>query len=187
MIFHYSYDIIKYNNYKKGVDVMEIYYCGENVFMCAIYAICAVIFAVVPCVVIIYLIKQINAYRKSGLKFPALLYGIFVLIALVPLVGVWGFGRMFVQTVTYNYNMKNGDALYMVGDVEILSCEESYYRGDFFGYTVELSVDGETIAPSNTFSEDVVKHFESEEELIIQYGIIEGDGIYVWSIITVDE
>ena len=163
---------------------MEIYYTGENVFMCIIYAICTVLFAVVPFIVIIYLIKQINAYRKSGLKFPTLLYSVFALFALVPMIGFWGFGRMFIQTVSYNYNMKNGDALYLVGDVEVLSCESVDYRGDFVGYTVELSVDGEIIAPSNTFSEDVVAYFNSNEELIIQYGIIEGDGIYVWSIKT---
>lgn len=165
---------------------MEIYYCGEDVFMCAIYAICTVLFAVVPFIVIIYLIKQINAYRKSGLKFPTFLYSVFVLVALDPMIGVWGFGRMVFQTVSYNYNMKNGDALYLVGDVEVLSCESADYRGDFVGYTVELFVDGSIIAPSNTFSEDVIAYFNSDKELIIQYRNIEGDGLYVWSIKTVE-
>ena len=91
---------------------------------------------------------------------------------MIPLIGFLGFGRMFIQTVSYNYNMKNGDALYLVGDVEVLSCESVDYRGDFVGYTVVLSVDGEIIAPSNTFSEDVVAYFNSNEELIIQYGNI---------------
>ena len=91
---------------------------------------------------------------------------------------------MFIQNVSYNHNMKNDKALILSGDVEVITFEESYYRGDFIGYSVELSVDGEIIAPSNTFSEDVVAYFNSNEELIIQYGIIEGDGIYVWSIKT---
>ena len=164
---------------------MVIYFFGENIFICVIYAICTVIFAAVPFVVIGYLIKQINVYRQSGLKFPAFLYCVFVLIALVPMIiGVGGFGKMFIQTVSFNSDMKNGDALYLVGEVELLSCESVDYRGDFVGYTVELSVDGEIIAPSNTFSEDVVAYFNSDKELIIQYGIIEGDGIYVWSIKT---
>ena len=82
--------------------------------------------------------------------------------------------------------MKNGKALILSGDVEVITFEESYYRGDFIGYSVELLVDGEIIAPSNTFSEDVVAYFNSDKKLIIQYGIIEGDGLYVWCIETAE-
>ena len=180
-------DIIYYNIVEKGVGIMEIYYSGENVFMCAIYAICTVLFAIVPFIVIVFLNKQIIAYRKSGLKFPTFLYSVFVLVALVPMLGVWGFGKMFTQTVSYNYNMKNGDALYLAGDVEVLICEEADYRGDFLGYTVEISVNGEKIAPCNTFSKDIIEYFNSDKELIIQYGIIEGDGVYIWSIKTAED
>ena len=91
---------------------------------------------------------------------------------------------MFIQTVSFNSDMKNGDALYLVGEVELLSSESVDYRGDFVGYAVELSVDGKIIAPCNTFSEEVLEYFSNNEYLIIQYGIIEGDGIYVWSIKT---
>ena len=76
---------------------MEIYFLGENIFICVIYAICTVIFAAVPFVVIGYLIKQINVYRQSGLKFTAFLYCVFVLIALVPMIGVGGFGKTLFE------------------------------------------------------------------------------------------
>ena len=163
---------------------MVVYFFGENIFICVIYAICTVIFAAVSFVVIGYLIKKINVYRQSGLKFPAFLYCVFVLIALVPMIGVGGFGKKFIQTVSFNSDMKNGDALYLVGEVELLSSESVDYRGDYLGYAVEISVDGEIIAPCNTFSEEVLEYFSNNEYLIIQYGTIEGDGIYVWSIKT---
>ena len=53
---------------------MVVYFFGENIFICVIYAICTVIFAAVSFVVLGYLIKKINVYRQSGLKFPAFLY-----------------------------------------------------------------------------------------------------------------
>ena len=39
---------------------MVVYFFGENIFICVIYAICTVIFAAVSFVVLGYLIKQIN-------------------------------------------------------------------------------------------------------------------------------
>ena len=163
---------------------MEIYSYGNDTLLAIIYATMAIIFVTALFFVLKYLIEQIVSYKISSIQFPIQLIILFICFIVIPLIGFLGGGRMFIQTVSYNYNMKNGDALYFVGDVEVLSCESVDYRGDFVGYTVELSVDGEIISPSNSFSEDVVSHFNSNEELIIQYGIIEGDGIYVWSIKT---
>jgi hypothetical protein len=168
----------------EGGDSMEIYSYGNDTLLAIIYATMAIIFVTALFFVLKCLIEQIVSYKTSSMQFPIQLTILFICFIVIPLIGFLGFGRMFIQTVSYNYNMKNGDALYLVGDVEVLSCESVDYRGDFVGYTVELSVDGEIIAPSNTFSEDVVAYFNSNEELIIQYGIIEGDGIYVWSIKT---
>lgn len=163
---------------------MEIYSYGNDTLLAIIYATMAIIFVTAPFLVLKYLIELIASYKISSIPFPIQLTILFIFFIVIPLTGFLGFGNLFIQTVSHNYNMKTGDALYLVGDVEVLSCESVDYRGDFVGYTVELSVDGEIIAPSNTFSEDVVAYFNSNEELIIQYGIIEGDGIYVWSIIT---
>lgn len=55
------------------------------------------------------------------------------------------------------------------------------------GYKVELQIDDQIISPSNTFLEEVIMHFESNEELTIQYGIIKNDGLYIWSIETIRE
>lgn len=163
---------------------MEIYSYGNDTLLAIIYATMAIIFVTALFFVLKYLIEQTVSYKISSIQFPIQLKILFICFIVIPLIGFLGFGRMFIQTVSYNYNMKNGDALYLVGDVEVRSCESVDYRGDFVGYTVELSVDGEIIAPANTFSEDVVAYFNSDKELIIQYGIIEGDGIYVWSIKT---
>lgn len=165
---------------------MEIYSYGNDTLLAIIYAIMAIIFVTVPFFVLKYLIEQIVSYKTSGMKFPIQLTILFICFIVIPLTGFLGFGNLFIQNVSYNHNMKNGKALILSGDVEVITCEESYYRGDFIGYRVELLVDGEIIAPSNTFSEDVVAYFNSDKKLIIQYGIIEGDGLYVWCIETAE-
>jgi len=62
--------------------------------------------------------------------------------------------------------------------------EEEYYRGSFSGYNVVIEIEGQIISPANTFSEEVVDAFESNQILIIQYGEIKNDGTYIWSIKT---
>ncbi len=101
---------------------------------------------------------------------------------IVPIVLAIVFGNNFVQYTSYDYNMNKGNAYYLEGDVVLVSCEENYYRGALSGYDVVLAVDGKTIAPGNTFSKDMIRYFESEQKLIIQYGEIKNDGIYIYSI-----
>ena len=55
------------------------------------------------------------------------------------------------------------------------------------GYSVVITFDGKTLAPSNTFSEEMIDYFKSDEKLIVQYGEIKNDGIYIWSICTTEE
>ena len=80
--------------------------------------------------------------------------------------------------------MEKGNASVLEGDVTIVSVEEEYHRGSFSGYNVVIEIEGQIISPANTFSEEVVDAFESNQILIIQYGEIKNDGTYIWSIKT---
>ena len=168
---------------------MEIYTFNTsiNTLMNAIYVIGAVALAVLLFFVIKLWIHQIIAYRKDAAKFPKSLTAFFCVLALVPFIGTVGLGNLFVKSVVYDSNMENGDAMYFVGDPVLVSCDEYYYRDSFMGYKVELQIDDQIISPSNTFPEEVIMHFESNEELTIQYGIIKNDGLYIWSIETIQE
>ena len=106
----------------------------------------------------------------------------FTIFLIIPAIFAVVFGNTLVKYASYDHNMKTGNANYLEGDVVLVSYEEEYYRGHLSGYTVVLEVDGKTITPSNTFSEDLVSHFKSEQKLIIQYGEIKNDGIYIYSI-----
>ncbi len=73
------------------------------------------------------------------------------------------------------------------GDVELISCEEAWSRDTFVGYTVKIKV-GETILePTDSFPLEVVERFRSDDQLKITYGVIEGDGTYIWKIEVADE
>lgn len=163
---------------------MQIYtfQSSYNVTMNVIYALGAILFAAIAFALVRSFACQIKAYRKSNMKFPRILLAIFVVISFVPIIGSPLFGNMFIKSSSYDYQMEKGNASCLEGNIELISCEEEYYRDSFEGYTVVLSVDGVTIAPSNTFPFEVIKHFESDEKLIIKYGEIPNDGVYVWSI-----
>lgn len=181
--------IICYNQSIKGGDFVEIYsfYSTINLLMNLIYAIGAVGLAVLLVFIVRFFILQIIAYKRSDLRFPIRLTVFFSGLIVIPLIGSLGLGNSFVQSMTYETDMRSGNALYLTGDVELVSCEEFFYRGNFHGYDVELKMGEEIISPSNTFPPDVVEYFTSDQKLVIQYGIIDGDGLYVWSIKAVED
>ena len=67
--------------------------------------------------------------------------------------------------------MDRGNACYLKGDIELVSYEEEYYRDSFMGYSVVITFDGKTLAPSNTFSEEMIDYFKSDEmhQAIIEF------------------
>ena len=168
---------------------MQIYtfQSSYNMTMNVIYALGAILFAAIAFALIRYFACQIKAYSKSNMKFPRILLAIFVVISFVPIVGSLLFGNVFIKSASYDYQMEKGNAYCLEGNIELISCEEEYYRDSFEGYTVVLSVEGVTIAPSNTFPSEVIKHFESDEKLIIKYGEIPNNDVYVWSIYIADD
>ena len=168
---------------------MEIYTFDSpfNTVMNVIYAIGAIALAVLSFFIIKFWIAQVIAYRKDKTKFPKTLMVFFAVLILVPLIGSIGLGNLFIKSVIYDTNMKNGDAEYFIGDPVVVSYEEHYYRDSFMGYKVELWMDGQTISPSNSFSQEILTRLQSDEELVIQYGEIKNDGLYVWRIKTVQE
>jgi hypothetical protein len=168
---------------------MEIYTFQSlyNVVMNLIYALGAIALFVICFFLIRFFVGQVKAYHQSGVKFPRRLTVFFAAFCVVPLVGTVLFGNMFIKSISYDIKMNNGIACYYEGDIELVSYEEHSYRGTFVGYKVVLTLDEKTLAPSNTFSEEMIDYFKSDEKLIIQYGEIENDGIYVWKICTVSE
>ena len=168
---------------------MEIYTFDSplNDAMNVIYAIGAIALAILLFFVIKFLIVQVVAYRKDNTKFTKTLMVFFAGLIIVPLIGSLALGNLFAKSVTYDMNMKVGDAEYLTGDPVVVSYEEDWYRGNFMGYKVELWIDGQTISPSNSFPQEVLTRLQNDEKFIIQYGIIKNEGLYVWSIKTVQE
>ena len=164
---------------------MELYIYDSFIKRLAetLYAIGAIALGSLAVGLIIYLMIQLIKSRKQEGKFPLIVVGLFLLIIAVPTVASIGLGNMFIKSATYNRDMKNGDAQFLVGDVEVVSCVEEEYRLEPTGnYIVEVKVGETTIKPSNSFPKKVIEYFEGDQELVVQYGIIEGDGLYVWSI-----
>ena len=157
---------------------MEIYTLKFGIFPNTIYALMAIGMAAVTAFVIRSAIRQ----AKSGAKIQVKRFLAFTPFILIPLVFSVIFGTLFAKYTAFGYNMSRGNASVLKGDVILVSCEEELYRGEPSGYTVVIEVDGQRISPSNTFSKEVVDAFESDQTLVIQYGEIQNDGKYIWSI-----
>ena len=157
---------------------MEIYTFKFGIFLNTIYALMAIGMAAVTAFVVRSAIRQAKNGSKIQVK-PLLAFAPFILI---PLVFSVIFGTLFAKYTSFDYNMSRGNASFLEGDVILVSCEEELYRGEPSGYTVVIEVDGQRISPSNTFSKEIVDAFESDQTLVIQYGEIQNDGTYIWSI-----
>lgn len=168
---------------------MEIYSYenGWNTLMNCIYATLAIVFAVALVFAFIRLILPLFSAKRNGEKTPAILKVFLIILLSIPLIGCVGFSNLFFKSVAYENDMKNGKAQVLVGEVELLSCQEVATRGDGLHYVVELKIDNQTISPSNAFYKEHLEYFKKGEIMSIQYGFIEGDGLYIWSIKTVDQ
>jgi hypothetical protein len=157
---------------------MEIYTFKFGIFLNTIYALMAVGMATVTAFAIRSAIRQ----AKSGPKIQVKRFLAFAPFILIPLAFSLLFGALFAKYTAFDYNMSRGNASFLEGDIILVSCEEELYRGEPSGYTVVIEVDGQRISPSNTFPKEVVDAFESDQTLVIQYGEIQNDGTYIWSI-----
>ncbi len=157
---------------------MEIYTFKFGIFLNTIYALMAVGMTAVTAFAIRSAIRQ----AKNGPKIQVKRVLAFTPFILIPLVFSLLFGALFAKYTAFDYNMSRGNASFLEGDVILVSCEEEYYRGEPSGYTVVIEVDGQRISPSNTLPKEVVDAFESNQTLVIQYGEIQNDGTYIWSI-----
>lgn len=100
---------------------------------------------------------------------------------LILTIGVLGLTRLAVVYYNYGHQMEQGKYEIVTGDVEIISCEEDWYRDSFMGYEVIFEVDGERFTPCNSFDEDVVSALRSDSNLRIYYGYMK-DGMFIWQI-----
>ena len=163
---------------------MEIYKFEFGSFLNIIFALAVIGMLVVTAVAIKFVVRQIKNELKNGLKNPLKRSLTFAPFVIIPLAFSIVFGFLFLKYTSWDYHMEKGNASVLEGDVTVVSVEEEYYRGSFSGYTVVIEIEGQIISPANTFSEEVVDAFESNQILIIQYGEIKNDGTYIWSIKT---
>ena len=154
--------------------------------MNCIYATLAIVFAVALVFAFIRLILPLFSAKRNGEKTPVILKVLLIILLSIPLIGCVGFSNLFFKSIAYENDMKNGKAQVLVGEVELLSCQEVATRGDGLHYVVELKIDNQTISPSNAFYKEHLAHFQNGEKMSIEYGI-QGDALYVWSIKTVDQ
>lgn len=135
----------------------------------------------------VYLIRTIKGSIREKTKLPLLCYVIFIGAILILAAGIAAVGNSLYRSIAYENDMQGGDGEVLQGDVELISCEEAWSRDTFVGYTVKIKV-GETILePADSFPLEVVERFRSDDQLKITYGIIEGDGTYIWKIEVADE
>lgn len=167
---------------------MKIYFYdnGWNTLMNCIYAIGAIVFAVAFVFAFIRLVLPLIFSKKKEKKTPlcasAILTVLLIVLLSIPLIGCVGFSNLFFESVAYENDMKNGKAQILVGEVELLSCQEVYTRGNGLHYVVELRIGEQTISPLNGFNKEHLEYFQSGEKMSIEYGIIQGEGLYIWSI-----
>lgn len=161
---------------------MEIYAFESGSFLNIIFALAAIGMLVVTGFVIKFVVRQIKNELESGLKNPLKRSLIFAPFVIIPFAFSIVFGSFFLKYTSWDCHMEKGNASVLEGDVTVVSVEEEYYRGEPSGYTVVIEVDGQRISPSNTFSKEIVDAFESNQTLVIQYGEIQNDGTYIWSI-----
>ena len=166
---------------------MEIYSYdnGWNTLMNCIYATLAIMFAVSLIFAFIRLVLPLLLARRNGERTPVILKVLLIILLSIPLIGCVGLSNLFFESIAYENDMKNGKAQILVGEVELLSCQEVATRGDGFHYVVELRIGDQTISPLNGFYEEHLEHFQSGEKMSIEYGI-QDDELYIWSIKIVD-
>ena len=163
---------------------MEIYHFESGSFLNILFALAAIGMAVVTVFMLKMVARQIKGEIRSGSKNPIRRSLLLIPFLIIPLAFSIVFGSLSVKYTFWDYHMEKGNASVLGGDVTVVSVEEEYYRGSFSGYNVVIEIEGQIISPANTFSEEVVDAFESNQILIIQYGEIKNDGTYIWSIKT---
>ena len=121
---------------------MEIYSYdnGWNTLMNCIYATLAVMFAVALIFAFIRLVLPLLLARRNGERTPVILKVLLIILLSIPLIGCVGLSNLFFESIAYENDMKNGKAQILVGEVELLSCQEVATRGDGFHYVVELRI-----------------------------------------------
>lgn len=160
----------------------EYGYSMMNIF----YAIFLLIVIAIFIFMIINLIANIQKHTRGKHKIPKKLFVFSGIQLLLTVFIIFSVCNSFWGTMHYEHAMKNGDGIVLQGDVELISYEEEWYRDSFTGYNVVIQVGDVQLELADSLPGDVLDHFRAEEELKITYGVIKGDGLYIWEIETVD-
>lgn len=79
------------------------------------------------------------------------------------------------------YSMENDNGIVLSGKIQVESISEDYYRDVVLGKNIIISIDGVTITPQNSFSDNVIENLYKAENVSIAYGFL-GEDLIIWSI-----
>lgn len=126
-----------------------------------------------------------NGGRVTFRELPVLFKMILCVPLIIIIVFSVGLSRQEISVISYILEMTAEEAPTIEGEVILVSCEESWYRNDFMGYNVVISVDGNEYHYANSFPADVVEVFRQGEKCRIVHGY-NGSDLTAWSVECVD-
>ena len=137
------------------------------------------LFFLTPLVMLILYLRQtfLPAVRDPENKhwLARLLLSIPIVILLIPQVFALRIPIFFVNFFRAEHHV-------LRGEVELVSYAEDWARG-FNGYTVILTVDGETFSPTDAVPQEVLERLTEGGQMEITYVMPKGDeGTYIWEI-----
>ena len=146
------------------------------------YSYVVLLFALVSLIPLVMLISYLRQTFLPSMRDPEnkhwlarILLSIPIVILLIP--------QVFALRIPLFYiNFFRAEHHVLRGEVKLISYAEDWGR-HFNGYTVVLTVDGETFSPSDTFPQKVLDRLAEGGQMEITYVMPKGaDGTYVWEI-----
>ena len=137
------------------------------------------LFFIVPLVVLIQYLRQFFVPAMRNTENKHWLARLFFAIPLVVLLVLPVFALRIPMSLVNFYRAEHH---VLRGEVELVSYAEDWGR-HFNGYTVVLTVDGESFAPTDAFPQEVLDRLAEGGQMEITYVMPKGDdGTYVWEI-----
>lgn len=137
------------------------------------------LFFIVPLVVLIQYLRQIFVPAMRNTENKHWLARLLFTIPLVVLLILPVFALRIPMSLVNFYRAEHH---VLRGEVELVSYAEDWGRY-FNGYTVVLTVGGETFSPTDAFPQEIVDRLEEGGPMEITYVMPKGDGgTYVWEI-----
>lgn len=151
----------------------------------AFYVVLIVISIAAAIAWIVSICKGAKTYDGIVLYFKSFPWHLKIIYGIIPmlifLISISFLTFNVFQTSKFVYSMENGDALIIEGEMQIEAVEDNNYRDTYLGKDITFSIDGKTIKPFNSFSDEVLEELKSTKSVRIVYGYLNGDA-FIWSI-----